>query len=68
MSAIFGGNATLAWEPAPGLVAYVGYSGSSLSDRAVAALLRLAQRSRPLDDAQWRARQPQTVDQTNTPG
>jgi hypothetical protein len=68
MSPVFGGNGTLAWEPAPGVVAYVGYSGAALDDRAVAALRRLAQRTRPLDDARWQATDPQTADQTNEPG
>lgn len=68
VSSVFGGNGTLAWEPAPGVVAYIGYSGAALSDGAVAALRRLAERSRPLDDEQWRATRPITVDQTNEPG
>jgi hypothetical protein len=67
VSPVFGGNGSLAWEPAPGVVAYVGYSGSSLTDGAVAALLRLAQRSRPVDDGQWRAMSPQAVEQSNEP-
>jgi hypothetical protein len=50
------------------VVAYVGYSGATLDDDAVNALRRVAQRSRPLDDGQWRATRPQTVDQTNEPG
>jgi hypothetical protein len=68
VSPVLGGSGTLAWEPAPGVVAYIGYSGASLDDRAVAALRRLAERSRPLDDGRWRALHPQTVDQTNEQG
>ncbi|MEU8615230.1 hypothetical protein AB0C29_45325, partial [Actinoplanes sp. NPDC048791] len=68
VSPVFGGNGSLAWEPAPGVVAYVGYSGSSLTDGAVAALLRLAQRSQPVDDGQWQATSPQAVEQSNEPG
>jgi hypothetical protein len=68
VSPVFGGNATLAWEPAPGVVAFVGYSGAELDDAAVAALRRLAAQTRPLTDAQWRAAGPQTVDQVNQPG
>jgi len=68
VSSVLGGNGTIAWEPAPGVVAYVGYSGGSLDDRAVAALRRLAERSRPLDDRQWRAVRPQRVDQANELG
>ncbi|GAA3935221.1 hypothetical protein Aau02nite_23800 [Amorphoplanes auranticolor] len=68
VSPVMGGNGSLAWEPAPGVVAYIGYSGASLDDNAVAALLRLAQRSRPLDDGRWRATRPRAVEQSNEPG
>jgi hypothetical protein len=68
VSSVFGGNATLAWEPAPGLVAYVGYSGTELDDAAIAALHRLAERTRPLGDSEWRAVNPLTAEQTNAPG
>lgn len=68
VSAVLGGNATLAWEPSPGLVAYVGYSGAPVDDRAVAALRRLAGQARLLDTGQWLATGPQTVDQVNEPG
>lgn len=68
VSPIFGGNATLAWEPIPGVVAYVGYSGSQLDDAAVAALQRLAGRTRLLSPRQWLATNPQTTDQVNEPG
>ena len=65
---MFGGNATLAWEPTPGLVAYVGYSGAPLDDKAITALQRLAARARVVTDTQWQAINPQTIDQTNDPG
>lgn len=65
ISDLYGGNATLAWEPAPGLVAYVGYSGETLDDQAVAALRRLAERTRGLDRAQWQATNPATDTQRN---
>jgi hypothetical protein len=68
VSPVFGGNGTLAWEPAPGVVAFVGYSGAPLDDRAVAALRRLAQRTRPLDDRQWQALEAPTADQADEPG
>jgi hypothetical protein len=68
VSSAFGGNATIAWEPAPGLIAFVGYSGSETTDAAVAALQRLAGQTRPLTVAQWREAGAQTVDQTNEPG
>jgi hypothetical protein len=68
MSPVFGGNVTLAWEPSPGLVAYVGYSGAVADDQAVAALQRLAGKTRPLTGAEWQALHPSIADQTNDPG
>jgi hypothetical protein len=59
------GNAVLAWEPEPGLVAYVGYSGAALDPGAISALRRLAERSRLLSSQQWQATGPTTVDQIN---
>jgi hypothetical protein len=68
VSSVLGGNATLAWEPAPGMVAYVGYSGAELGDKAIAALQRLAARSRILSGTQWRSTGPAILDQLNEPG
>jgi hypothetical protein len=68
VSDAFGGNGTIAWEPAPGLVAYIGYSGSLMDDAAVAALRRLADRARPMTAAQWAEAGANVTDQTNTPG
>jgi hypothetical protein len=68
VSPVYGGNATLAWEPAPGVVAYVGYSGAALDDAAATALGRLADRVRTVTAEQWQAINQQTVDQTNEPG
>jgi hypothetical protein len=68
VSPVFGGNATIAWEPSPGVVAYVGYSGAQLDGKAIAALRRLAGRARALTNTQWQALNPQTIDQTNEPG
>jgi hypothetical protein len=68
VSPVFGGNATLAWEPTPGLVAYVGYSGADLDDEAIAALQRLAGHARALTSIEWQATNPQTTDQINEPG
>jgi hypothetical protein len=68
VSSVSGGNATLAWEPAPGLVAYVGYSGRQSDAGTAAALHRLAGRTRVLSHAEWRAAGPATVDQPNEPG
>lgn len=66
-SSVLGGNGTLAWEPIPGLVCYVGYSGAAMDDAAVAALHRLAERTGLLDWYTWRATNPTVVDQDNTP-
>ncbi|WP_143049897.1 hypothetical protein [Asanoa ishikariensis] len=63
LSGVAGGSATLAWEPAPGLVAFVGYSGGEPGDAALAALGRLAERTRVLDTAAWKALAPVTADQ-----
>lgn len=68
VSKVFGGNGGLGWEPAPGVVAYVGYSGAVLNGDAVAALRRLAARTRPLSAAEWKAINPTVSDQTNEPG
>jgi hypothetical protein len=68
VSSLFGGNATLAWEPTPGVVGFVGYSGAQLDGAAVAALQRLAAQTRALTNDQWRATHPQVVDQVNEPG
>jgi hypothetical protein len=65
VSSVLGGNGTLAWEPAPGIVAYVGYSGAPLTPAAAAALERLARRTRLLTAAEWRAIHPQTVEGDN---
>jgi hypothetical protein len=62
---VFGGNGGLGWEPAPGVVAYVGYSGGQFDDDAVAALRRLAARTYPLSPAAWQAAHPIVSDQTN---
>jgi hypothetical protein len=65
LSAVQGGNDTLAWELSPGVVAYVGYSGSSLDDHAAAALVRLGERSRVISTAKWEASKPGVSDQRN---
>jgi hypothetical protein len=67
LSQVGGGNATLAWEPEPGVVVYVGYSGPQLSDTTIAALNRLATRNQVLDKAAWQATAPQSIDQPNQP-
>jgi hypothetical protein len=65
VSAVGGGNATLSWEPRPGIVAFVGYSGNGLADEQIKALARLAARTAVLPPAEWAATQPQVVNQTN---
>jgi hypothetical protein len=68
VSQVAGGNATLAWQPQPGTVAYLGYSGSELNDAAVEAMRRLAARTRYLSPAEWRATNPFTQYRVNEPG
>jgi hypothetical protein len=68
VSPVCGGNATLAWEPTPGVVAYNGYSGSLLDAKAITALHRLAGQARALTSTEWQATHPQTIDQINEPG
>ncbi|WP_406004980.1 hypothetical protein OG440_01485 [Streptomyces sp. NBC_00637] len=63
ITSVFGGNGALAWEPVPGVVAYIGYSGAQLDQGAVAALHRLAARTRLLSPGQWQATSPATSDQ-----
>ncbi|MET7451377.1 hypothetical protein ABZT03_05635 [Streptomyces sp. NPDC005574] len=65
VTSAFGGNGALAWEAAPGVVAYVGYSGAQLDEGAIAALHRLAARTRLLSPEQWQATSPATGDQSN---
>ena len=65
LSAVQGGNGTLAWELSPGVVVYVGYSGNSLSDAAGRALTRLAERTRLISAGDWNAHHPQASEQTN---
>lgn len=65
VSFVGGGNATLAWEPMPGVIAYVGYSGASAGEAQVAALGRLANRATLLSPAEWAATGPQVVEQSN---
>jgi hypothetical protein len=65
LTSVFGGNGALAWEPAPGTVAYVGYSGAEMDDATTTALRCLARRSRFLTAPGWRATHPQIIDQVN---
>lgn len=65
VSVVGGGNGAVAWEPAPGLVAYVGWSGGPISEATTATALRLAQQSHILSAPEWLALKLQLSDQTN---
>lgn len=65
VSSVGGGNGTLAWEPRPGVIAYVGYSGNNLGSDEIEALARLANRATFLSSEDWSATGPQVVTQTN---
>jgi hypothetical protein len=67
LSSVQGGNGTLAWEPSPGVVAYVGWSGVGESAKAVTALRTLAEGSYILTPSQWLAAKPQLDNQENNP-
>jgi hypothetical protein len=60
-----GGNGALVWELTPEVVAYAGYSGALLDQGAVAALRRLAERTRLVSAQQWEATRPTTPDHVN---
>ncbi|MEO5744548.1 MAG: hypothetical protein ABIQ53_08170 [Terracoccus sp.] len=64
-STVGGGNGTVAWEPSPGLVAYVGWSGDPLSKSTAATAFRLAKSSQVLSAREWLALKPQLSDQPN---
>lgn len=57
-----GGRGTVAWEPKPGLVAYVGWGGVPLSRTSMASALALAQGSHLLTAREWLARRPRLVE------
>jgi hypothetical protein len=67
LSSVEGGNATLAWEPYAGVVAYVGWSGAEMSTKAITALRALAASSYTLTPSQWLATKPDLVEQENDP-
>ena len=67
LSSVQGGNGTLAWEPSPGVVAYVGWSGAGESAKAVTALRTLAEGTYILTPSQWLVTRPQLDDQENNP-
>jgi hypothetical protein len=67
VSTIGGGSGTLAWEPRPGVIAYIGYSANPLvsAQSTVDAMARLAERVRILSPDEWIATKPMNVTQTN---
>jgi fluoride ion exporter CrcB/FEX len=57
-----GGDGTLAWEPAPGEVAYIGFSGpATRAVLAIETLRALADMGRRLTPAQWETKDPYPV-------
>ena len=60
-SPVGGGSATLAWEVAPGIVAFVGYAGGLVPSAATASLTELARGGHLLGHAQWRTTHPSTT-------
>ncbi|MCU1397485.1 MAG: hypothetical protein JWN62_594 [Acidimicrobiales bacterium] len=65
VSGVQGGNGTLAWEPSPGVVVYVGYSGGPLDGVAGGGLVSLGEHSSAISAAAWDALHAQVVDQSN---
>ena len=59
-SPVGGGSATLAWEVAPGIVAFVGYAGGLVPSAATPSLTELARGGALLSRAQWTATHPST--------
>lgn len=57
-----GGNGVVAWEVAPGTIAYLGYSGAEFGPQTVDVLRQLASRARALCGRHWRASSPQRTD------
>lgn len=67
VSSVQGGNGSLAWEPSPGVVAYIGWSGAPISAKAVTALRNLAQGTHVMTPRQWLATKPNLNEQENNP-
>jgi hypothetical protein len=57
-TAALGGSGMLAWAPAPGTVAYLGYSGPSFGRAESGAMSCLARSARPLTLAAWHGTHP----------
>jgi hypothetical protein len=60
-----GGNRMVAWEVAPGTIAYLGYSGPEFAPQTVDVLRQLASQARALCGRHWRASSPQRTAQRN---
>lgn len=65
VSSVGGGTAALAWEPTPGSIVLVGYSGELAPPASTASLIDLARGGRLLDRRQWAATHPTVVKDTN---
>ncbi len=65
VSSVGGGSATLAWEPTPGSIVLVGYSGGLAVPASTVSLVDLARGGRLLDHRQWTATHPSVVKDTN---
>ncbi|XVU29502.1 hypothetical protein ACQPZJ_21235 [Actinoplanes sp. CA-054009] len=65
LSSVFGGNGAIAWEPKPGLIAFIGYSGALRGEATDEALKRLAGRARAINGDGWRAMSPTVAVQSN---
>jgi hypothetical protein len=68
VSMIGGGSGSLAWEPRPGVIAFVGYSANPLVSEptTVDAMARLAERALILSADEWTATNPAVSTQTNS--
>ena len=65
VSTVGGGSATLAWEPRPGVIAYIGYSANPNAADTTDDMARLAERARFLSPDEWTATEPQVISQSN---
>jgi hypothetical protein len=68
VSVIGGGSGSLAWEPRPGVIAFIGYSAMPLVSEptTVDAMARLAERALILSADEWTATNPAVSTQTNS--
>jgi len=64
-SIVWGGSGTVAWEPTPGLVAYVGWSGNPISDSTSRTALNLARGASFVTPQEWVGLGPVLVEQNN---